>query len=149
MHKMKLIVNDFEEYRDQFSLWSTIFVQIGELCYPCDGWTDATSAILEMWTNSINAIITDTKSSENIYFMDGGYAIRLTKHGDTTAEAHFLNQKGEVFSAQTIDLIYFARQLLAAAGKMTQYYWNHLECPQIKRVLQAAEHLRHTIQNDK
>ena len=147
MCKMKLIVRDFEDYCEQFPLWSTIYLQMGEWCYPCDNWTDSTSAILEMWINSV-IMMMGAINSVTLYFMDGAYAVKLVKQSTSVAEASFLNSNGEVLCTESIDLFYFIRQLLAAVGRMSYHYRDHRDAPQIQCVLRAAEHLRNTIHVD-
>ena len=110
---MRLVVSDFEKYRDGFPLWSTIYLQTGERCYPCEGWVDATSAILEMWINDIIGLINGTEKSKYLHFMDGDYVMQLIKHSGTAIVVKFFDQKGEVI-AGTVDLLFFALQLLSA-----------------------------------
>lgn len=139
MEKMRLIVQNFEEYRERFALWSELWVETDALSFPCPNWTDATTSVLEMWLTGMAGLLNGSASIATLHFMDGDYCIHLEKQSGSAAKATLTGPKDEMVAELTVDLLYFARQLLAAVGKLTQHYPG---APQLQSVLQAAQTLR-------
>ena len=81
--------------------------------------------------------------------MDGDYRIELTLTGSKEALATCLNPKNEVVISDTIDLLHFARQLLAAIGKIQKQYFNYSNSRTLQNLTYEAAALRKSINYNK
>lgn len=142
MNKMKLIVENFEEPLSPFPIWSVVYVQVGNVSFPCQQWYDATTSILVMWINIISKLIAGVENEVTLNFMDGDYSIRLESHDGKQAVASFQEPDPQKVTHHTIDLIYFGRQLLAAVGKLKEHTSAFSECRAVQEVIAEAEVLR-------
>lgn len=142
--KVRIVIDSFDPYRENFALWSRLYVEIGEDCFPCASWTDATSSVLSMWLHSINRYLLGNTDTVTLPFMDGDYAMQLEALPNGEALLRCTNGDA-VTTEQEIDVLYFARQLLAAVGKIEKQYEAHTDTPQIRELLSLANNLRNTI----
>lgn len=142
MEKMRLIVADFETIKGNRPAWSTIYLECGRYCFPDNQWTDATSAVLEMWIGEIYRLIRKTTDSAILYFMDGDYSICLNLLDNETAIAKWIAPNNTLVLSRTINLCHFARQLLSAVGKLTAHHSTHSQSPELQALIKNAELLR-------
>ena len=142
--KVRIVVEEFALYRENRAIWSIIYVQMGAECFPCDSWTDATSSVLSMWLCSLNRFLFSNIDSVILPFMDGNYELQLAKcqNGGTLLRC----TNGDVVTLEKeIDVLYFARQLLAAVGKIEKQYEAHANTPQVFELSTLAQKLRNTL----
>lgn len=149
MEKMQLVVCNFEEYREKFSPWSIIYITLNKQAFPDNLWWDVSSSILEMWARNLNLLVSKREKHCVLYFMDGDYRIELTLTGSKEALATCLNPKNEVVISDTIDLLHFARQLLAAIGKIQKQYFNYSNSRTLQNLTYEAAALRKSINYNK
>ena len=142
MLKMELIVNDFSDYSDIFSLWSIVYVKIGDFCFPDDQWWDSTSDILYMWIEGIYRLVSGCTDCCVLDFMDGDFAIKLTSKNQCEAAAICTRPYGTVAFNGNVDLLHFARQLLSAVEKMKMQYTDYYDSRVIQRLITEANKLR-------
>lgn len=137
--RLKIVIDQIEPYRDRYALWSMLFIQIGEICFPAKNWRDATSSVLAIWLANGNALLSGTAESALLPFMDGDYALLLKG-----SCVQCLGPRGTVILTQEIDLRYFCRQLLSAVGKIKKQYSDHTDAPQIRELTTLANKLSKT-----
>ena len=65
-----------------YSIWGTMYLQIGDQCFPDKNWTDCVSSILDMWALGLRSYIRGKEKSCELPFMDGPYEVRLTTLAD-------------------------------------------------------------------
>ena len=145
MEKMQLVVLDFYEYRETFPLWSIVFVKVNDQCFPDSEWWDATSDLLEMWITNVCGLLCGSREMCTLDFLDGDYSIKLTVEEAPGALVECLNPQGKIVLTERIDLFYFARQILAAVGKLTSHYSNNLNARNIQCLIREADRLRHLL----
>lgn len=141
--KVRIVVEDFSPYRENSAIWSIIYVQIGEECFPCDSWSDATSSVLSMWLSSLNRFLVHSIDAVILPFMDGNYELQLAQCpcGGTLLRC----ANGDVVTLEKqIDVLYFARQLIAAVGKIEKQYAEYASTQQVSELSTLAQKLRKT-----
>lgn len=142
MEKMKLIVENFEESLSPFPIWSVVYVEIENVSFPCQQWYDATTSILATWINALSKLVAGAENEVILNFMDGDYAIRLESTDARQAVACFEEPGSDIVSHNTIDLLYFCRQLLAAVGRLREHISVFPEHRAVQEVIAEAEILR-------
>lgn len=61
---------------------TTFYVQIDDVCFPCDQWTDFTKSILSTWMENLIRNYKGYKSRKYcLYFMDGPFRIDVIQNG--------------------------------------------------------------------
>ena len=62
---------------------TTFYVQIDDICFPYDQWTDFTKSILSTWTENLIRNHRGYKSRKySLYFMDGPFRIDVIQNGE-------------------------------------------------------------------
>lgn len=142
MKKVRIIVENFEEYSVNFSTWSTVYFMIDNMYFPSMDWCDATSSILEMWAYEMASFISLQKASAELFFMDGDYVAKLKSLKDTSATIQFLADGQDIIFEDIIDIVYLGRQILSAIGKFTDFYSHEKDCMNIQKLYIASDKLR-------
>ena len=142
MDKLHLVVLDFENYRKGFPLWSVIYVKIDDKCFPDDQWWDATSSILEMWANNLASFLCECEDSCTLDFMDGDYTIRIERTASKHIKATFKKTSSIVLCCDSIDLVYFIRQILSAAERLKNSTTEIKNSRMIERLSYEVDKLR-------
>ncbi len=145
MQKMQVIVEQCEPYRERYALWSVLYVKIDETCFPYESWLDATSAVLCIWLENMNKLLSGLRESVSLPFMDDDYSFSLTRSAHNCAVVRCYGPKNITVLEQEIDIFYFGRQLLSAVGKIEKYYVANLNTPQLKELSNLADKFRVTL----
>ena len=145
MEKMVLKIHDFYEFRDRFPLWSIIHIEVSNEYFPDDQWWDATSSVLEIWMDNLISFIYGSIDFCTLDFLDGDYSINLHKKTQWEAVAICLAPNDKVIVSESIDLLYFARQVLSAVEKIKIFYSEYKNSNIIKSLSNKANLLRHAI----
>lgn len=145
MIRMQVIVDSFEEFRENYPLWSKIYIKVGEYYFPEKEWTDATSSVLVTWAEQIISMMNDGTRMVELFFMDGNYSIRLIPISATESSVHLIGPNGLIISFNEVDVFYFARQVLSACGKLSKQYQTFYNAQQLQEVSSVAEQLRRLI----
>ena len=148
MDKLQVIVDRFEDSNGPSAIWSILCVSIGNRHFPDKAWYDATSSVLTMWLSQAKLLVQGSSLEETLYFMDGDYRLLLRTANQRAAKLCWIAGKSVVFCGE-VDLLYFARQLLAAVGKMQQHFRDKKELQPIQEISQAADQLRKEIKQQK
>lgn len=141
MTKMRLVVDNFDSFVESYSLFSTFYVTSGDFSFPAKGWTDLTSSVLDMWLDAFSCFLLGHYKHILLHFMDGDYQIELHWINKNTATAHFIKCNTALIQTD-IDLQYFARQLLAAVGKISREFALYTDKPQIASLIEKAAKLK-------
>lgn len=149
MEKMKLIVGNFEHTSSPIPIWSEIYVQMEDIAFPCQQWYDATTSILTMWINAVSKLMTGVEHSITLDFMDGDYFIRLEMYDNKQTVASFYGPNSQLVLHNTIDLLYWGRQLLSAVGKVVELFGVSSKHRAVQEVITTAEVLRTIIRDCK
>lgn len=136
MKKMQIFIQDFDTYKDNYPLWSTIYVKVDDEYFPDRQWWDATSDVLQMWIRNITRLISGSTDNCVLFFMDGDYSIKLTVVEPRKVFAEYIGPWKKLIFDETIDLFHFARQILSAFEKMRIFYSSHLD----SRIIQNLSH---------
>lgn len=145
MEKMQLIVRDFEKRCDSIEPWSVIYVDINNTSFPSNQWWDCSLSIIAVWANNLQRLLYGSISHCTLYFMDGDYSINLSSIEPGKVVASFLDSDQRVSIQETINLVYFARQLLAAIGKIKDHYSCNIDLNVIQNLLSTAKNLKEAI----
>ena len=143
MEKIKINIGNFEESNNNSSLWSTINIEINEQVFPSKLWSDAASAVLEMWAHNLCGLILGSVNRCNLDFMDGDYSIQLNSNNNHEVTATCIDPHNNVVISATIDLLYFARQILRASEKMKLFYTDHSDSRALNSLMYEVDKLRH------
>ena len=84
------MIDDFEiVIKDQslelFSgtLDTEIYVRCGDVCFPCEDWTDMAKSIISMWIEDVTKyIFAKVRVNYKLFFMDGSYYLSVSQYGD-------------------------------------------------------------------
>lgn len=148
MSRLRVIVDRFEDSNGQYAIWSILCVSVENRYFPDKEWYDATSSVLTMWLGQVRLLLQGSSSKETLYFMDGDYSLLLQTANQRVAKLCWVAGESVVFCGE-VDLLYFARQLLAAVGKMQQHFWNKKEIQPIQEISQEADQLRKEIKKQR
>ena len=121
MAKVRIIIDDLSPRREQFSLWSIIYVKVNETCFPDDAWSDATSSVLVIWNTNTYKLLCGCAKYCELPFMDGDFEIKLTATEKRLAQMSLCQDENEIEHFDDVDLLYFVRQLIAASTKVLEY----------------------------
>lgn len=121
MKKMQIVVSDFEAYKHPFPIGSILYIECENRCFPDYRWVDLTSEVLERWLNIMTGLLYGANDRVNLEFMDGDYSMRLTRGGKDSINAIWIEHKKEIAAFDNIALLYFCRQLLAAATQIMNH----------------------------
>lgn len=145
MTKIQIIVCNFDHPTDCFPLWSNLCIKCDDYYFPSSNWNDAMSSILTMWAEQINRLLLGSSTQAVLSFMDGDYSISLTSSSRVGAYADFLHPQGSMKINGIIDLVYLARQILAAVEKAKTHCAKHRNEQTIRELIFAADKLRATL----
>lgn len=149
MQKLQIVVEGFEDVNDNFPIWCKIYVRSNDFVFPDEEWYDATTSILSMWSANITRLLLKSSDCVLLNFLDGDYAIHLTSLDNFYARASFHNTKGVARNNDQVDVVYLARQILAAAEKIKHYYRNETNHPFIDELTAQTDNLRSAIRKIK
>lgn len=74
------LVSNKDTYEwDERMLYGELFIQIADVAFPADGWTDIISSVLDMWCDSLISLLHSNLcgAEKELYFMDGPYFIKI------------------------------------------------------------------------
>lgn len=140
--KVKIIVNEMEPYREKYALWSILFVQVDDVCFPSQQWNDATSAVLSVWVQEMIRLITGVTDQVRLPFMDGDFEVVLNRLEQENISSKFIKSESIVMWEDNLDIRYFARQLLSATSKLEVYYAKNFDSYQMKQLTSGSNQLR-------
>lgn len=145
MDKMRILVHDFEKYRDNFALWGIICVNMRDQYFPDEQWRDATSSILQMWVPNITRLVNGVTDKCTLYFMDGDYRIELLILQRGRVYVECIASGKSVLIESTVDLFHFARQILSAVERMKIYYSEYLDSRTFQELTYETTQLRNAL----
>ena len=92
MNRLQVVVDDFESATafHKGALWSKVLVSVNGWCFPDDNWTDAASAVLIMWIDSILSVYSGASVEVELHYMDGDYRINILSADCIHATAVFI-----------------------------------------------------------
>lgn len=140
--KIKIVLDETEPYQERYALWSILFVQVDDICFPSQQWYDATSAVLSIWLQEIIRLIGGSSNCVRLPFMDGDYEISLARLDHENFSAKFLKSETLILWEGEPDVYYFARQLLSVVGRLRAYYASNSASPQMKELSSFSDKLR-------
>ena len=101
MEKLRVVVDRIETSRERFASWSILYVMADTICFPDDEWWEPTSSVLTIWADNMYKFLRGSTNSIKLPYMDGDYAIGLTKtaKGETIAAFFTADKTAEKNSA--------------------------------------------------
>lgn len=142
MNKIHICIDDYENYREKFALWSTFCIITNGSYFPSEGWYDATSSILSMWTENMSNYIAGSIDKVELFFMDGDFSIQIVKESDFSSTAILTDPSGICKKIEHLDVVHFCRQLLSACGRFSNRYIEFANTSQVSEVNGLASKLR-------
>lgn len=145
MQKVQIILDPCTIVITKGIVSSSFYLQLTPIEFPCQSWVDLSSSILEMWLYSINKHLLGLEEKTILYFMDGEFSVELERINSRMSLARFVEPNGYIRHSESIDIIYFSRQILSATSKIIAYCSNFPTIRGVNNLFDLSSTLRTTI----
>ena len=98
MSKIKIAINFDEKYflpDSTNEVFTELFICSSDTCFPCLGWTDFSSVVLQWWANELIKMRCLANYHAKLYFMDGPYRLEIFKDNKMGLEISCINSRGQ------------------------------------------------------
>lgn len=116
MKKIHVIIEDTSlKLTSHHAITSVLYVESEYSSFPCKGWTELSSSVLDMWLSCLTEFLLYSLNETFLFFMDGPYMLKLTRISSRTARIEMIECGNVLLFDTVIDLSYFCGQVLSAA----------------------------------
>lgn len=146
MNKLQIILDEASFQISKFNTASSgYYVQIDDVAFPNRQWIDLSVAVIEMWLEVLNRHLLGVENESILNFMDGDYEIRLCKEGSFCSVVSFVEPDGSISYSTSVDVLYFARQLLSVSSKTMNTVHAHTSTYGTMKLEELGNSLRATV----
>ncbi len=124
------------------SITGGIWVQVGGVAFPEEGWSDFVVVILTWWSDALCALMSSPRTDAELLFMDGPFALHAMSHQDRIYLAAVDRRCGENVEARAnADIAVLRQEILRAAGLVMEAIrtknWTSRDIDELVRAMEA------------
>lgn len=108
---------------DNRSVYGDFYIEIDNITFPNDGWSDIISSVLDMWIdNVIKLLESDFKTTVELNFMDGPYYLEVSCRCKDILEVHLFSRDIKVYENPfEVSFYNFLSEIIKVTSNMLRY----------------------------
>ena len=142
---MELLLNsiDYDEARsrDGYSYGGELCITVHDEFFPAEHWYDSVYADLKNWLPRLISFGMNHADTCDLSFMDGPYAVRLSRLSDGIVDAVFLRHQIVADTAADIDVRALLKSVLSCCRKYDRFLYENGKPSQFQEEIRTLMHI--------